>query len=433
MGKKNGSTAKKAPKKKKASATEDTVKKPRAEWTPEDEQKLMAGIVRRKSTTANGGNFRSVVFNEVAKELNPPMKGIPKTGQMCKNKYAQLKRLWEVVIRIHNKSGWPAFHREFGANITPERENNWNEYVKANPKAKRFRNKGYEYYDYFDALMPLGTTLPKELNVCRIGRTVGGTDEEEDDSDGEREGSDDDGEGSQNVVAEMEGTQLVPAATQRDSPEWDSRVMSQQLGQPKEANQEVQSPASNLSRQHSDISIATTNSALALAGRKRGASETPLPKEKPSDKRTKPLAPSTPAPRHTQAPVSSDRAKAITALSEIGSGMKEFNQHAFAMLGSSRAGNVNDTPSCLAGAVKAMETEKVWLPLDLHIKLQDLFEKDKAAVVSYRNMNPDDKEFRRTWILHKLGVPIPPGYDILSDTLFPITPPDPFALYLPDN
>ncbi|KAK1217149.1 hypothetical protein PQX77_020211, partial [Marasmius sp. AFHP31] len=143
----------------------------------------MAGIVSQNSTTANGGNFRSVVFNKVVKELNPSLKGILTTGQMCKNKYAQLKQLWEVVIQIHNKSSWPTYYCEFPVNITPENKNNWNKYVKAKSKAKRFQNKGYGYYNYFDALMLLRTTLPKELNMCRIGRMVDGTDEEEDDSD----------------------------------------------------------------------------------------------------------------------------------------------------------------------------------------------------------------------------------------------------------
>ncbi|KAL0061600.1 hypothetical protein AAF712_011569 [Marasmius tenuissimus] len=152
----------------------------------------------------------------------------------------------------------------------------------------------------------------------------------------------------------------------------------------------------SLSRQYWSISITTTNSSLSLAGQKCRVSETPLPKEKSSDKYTKSQAPSTPTPRHIQAPVSSDCAKGITAPSEIESGMKEFNQHAFAMPGSSRVGNVNDMPSHLAGATKAMDMEKVWLPLDLHIKLQDLFEKDKAAVVLYQNMDPNNKEFHRT-------------------------------------
>lgn len=146
------------------------------------------------------------------------------------------------------------------------------------------------------------------------------------------------------------------------------------------------------------------------------------------EKRNKVQTPNTPAPRHQRPPASSDRAKATAALVQIGSGLTTFSERAFSYLTSPQSNNVNDTPRRLESALKALNAEKVWLPMDLRIKLSNIFERDKAAVIAYRSMDPDDKEYRRTWILEKLGIKCPPDYDILSDTLLVL---DPFSLYLP--
>ncbi|EEB88797.1 hypothetical protein MPER_13186 [Moniliophthora perniciosa FA553] len=419
MGRK-GTSSRNAKKKDKSSATNE--KKLRAIWSHADEKNLPPRLVERVSRISKGGNFRLVVLNEVAETLNPPASGGDKMGKGCKDKYGTIKRDWEEVIKINHKSGWPPWDRLLGANITPERENNWNEYVKANPRAAPFRNKGYKYQEYFDVLMPLDTTLPKQLNVCRIGRKkagIQGSDEEDVEeksvSDGAQEGVGDEGEVEEKVGGQEKSH--LPL-TRRASAEWDFSLMSQQLGAEDESN-----PAGAI-----DTSNATTTADSASTGRKRGASETPLPKEKTLEKRVKSQTPVTPVPRHERPSASSDlRAKAATALEQIGSGVTEFNQRAFALFGSAGK-QQNDTPGRLAGAIKAMDNEKVWLPLDLRLQLQDLLEKDKAAVVTYCNMDPDDKLFRRRWILRKLNVPVPDGHDLLSDTLLPITP---FGYYLP--
>ncbi|ESK93982.1 hypothetical protein Moror_12939 [Moniliophthora roreri MCA 2997] len=182
MGKK-GTSSVNAKKKAKPSATNK--KKPCAVWSEADEENLLEGLVERQSRISEGGNFRLVVFNEVAETLNPPASGGDKVGKGCKDKYGTIKRDWEEVIKINHKSGWPPWDQQLGANITPECENNWNKYVKANPRAASFWNKGYKYQKYFDVLMPLDTTLPKQLNVCRIGRKKAeAQDSDEEDNEG---------------------------------------------------------------------------------------------------------------------------------------------------------------------------------------------------------------------------------------------------------
>uniref|UniRef100_A0A0W0GEZ6 Putative transposase n=1 Tax=Moniliophthora roreri TaxID=221103 RepID=A0A0W0GEZ6_MONRR len=402
MGRK-GTSSVNAKKKAKPSATNE--KKPHAVWSEANEENLLEGLV--------------------AETLNPPASGGDKVGKGCKDKYGTIKHNWEEVIKINHKSGWPPWDRQLGANITPEHENNWNEYVKANPKAASFQNKGYKYQKYFDVLMPLDTALPKQLNVCRIGRKKAEA-QDSDEEDNEGKSMSDGAEESVGNAGEVE---------ERVSAEWDFTLMSQQLGaadgdrsDPAVAMQLLAYRPIQLSREPSNMSISTTTSDPASTGQKRGASETPLPKEKTLEKCIKSQAPVTPVPCHERPSASSDhRAKAATALEQIGSGVTEFNQHAFALFGSAGR-EQNNTPGRLAGAIKAMDNEKVWLPLDLRLQLQDLLEKDKAAVVTYCNMDPNDKLLRRRWILRKLNVSVPNGHDLLSDTLLPITPLD---YYLP--
>ncbi|KAL0567611.1 hypothetical protein V5O48_014376, partial [Marasmius crinis-equi] len=104
----------------------DNQKKPRAVWSSDDVEKLLQELVKRHSRIGQGGNFKIAVFNEVAAMLHPPKFGAQKTGKGCKDKYGTLKRDWEEVIKINSKSGWPSWDRHLGANITTERENNWN-------------------------------------------------------------------------------------------------------------------------------------------------------------------------------------------------------------------------------------------------------------------------------------------------------------------
>uniref|UniRef100_A0A0W0ETK9 Uncharacterized protein n=1 Tax=Moniliophthora roreri TaxID=221103 RepID=A0A0W0ETK9_MONRR len=189
------------------------------------------------------------------------------------------------------------------------------------------------------------------------------------------------------VAGEQKKSHSDAQLTQRVSAEWDFTLMSQQL------------EAADGDRSDSSCSY-----------------ETLLLKEKTLEKHIKSQASVTPVPCHEHLLASSDHcAKAATALEQIGSGITEFNQHAFALFGSAGK-EQNDTPGCLAGAIKAMDNEK------------DLLEKDKAAVVTYCNINPNDKLLQRRWILRKLNVSVSDGHNLLSDTLLPITPLD---YYLP--
>ncbi|KAL0570849.1 hypothetical protein V5O48_011104 [Marasmius crinis-equi] len=204
----------------------DNQKKPRTVWTSDDIEKLLQKLVKRHSRIGQGGNSKIAVFNEVAAMLNLLKFGAHKTGKGCKDKYGTPKRDWEEVIKINSKSGWPSWDQHLGANITTERENNWNEYVKSNPRAAQFRNKGYEHQEHFDVLMPLSTTLPKELNVCCIsrGKKTEGPESDESDSDDNNE------EGAETQAGDAASLENGSgAAVRRHSPDWNMAVMDQDL------------------------------------------------------------------------------------------------------------------------------------------------------------------------------------------------------------
>ncbi|ESK80748.1 hypothetical protein Moror_2957 [Moniliophthora roreri MCA 2997] len=125
-------------------------KKPCAVWSEADEENLLKGLVEHQSRISEGGDFRFAVFIKVAETLNPPASGGDKMGKGCKDKYGTIKCDWKEVIKINHKSEWPLWDWQLGVNIMPKCENNWNEYVKANPRAAPFWNKSYKYQKYFD-------------------------------------------------------------------------------------------------------------------------------------------------------------------------------------------------------------------------------------------------------------------------------------------
>ncbi|KAL0574733.1 hypothetical protein V5O48_007217 [Marasmius crinis-equi] len=384
-------------------------------WLPKDEEQLLAGLIAKKAAAGDGTNFTMTTFNEVAQSLNPPEEGLPKTGKSCKNKYNTLKSIWDVIVKIHHQSGWPDFDEYLGANITENRETVWQEYEMAHPKAAPFKNKGWKYYQEFNQLLPLGSTLLNETKVTRISRKP--QVDEEDSSSSSEESSSDVDEGC-NLK-----TPATVTSTRRQSAKWDFKVLDDHMAAAHASQAREESPC--ISREASDVSIGSTlTQESSTGGQKRSATETPLPNRTPDKhSKSKPGTPSTPAPpRHRHLPTATDsRTVAATALSSMASGIGDFNKNIFGLLGGGRR-EVNDTPTRLAAAIELSKQEKAWLPVKLCLELQNVFARSKEAVVMYQSMDKDDKELRRTWILDQLGVPIPDDYDIMSDTVLPYTP-----------
>ncbi|KAF8213960.1 hypothetical protein K438DRAFT_1956061 [Mycena galopus ATCC 62051] len=119
-----------------------------ASWRqPEDEKKLIEYLLEHRVEAGDGW---------------------AKTGKSCEQKYHTLWRDWGFVHHIKGISGF-SWSDEHGANISAASQGTWDAFVTVNPKAARFRNKGWPFYDLLAPLMP---SKAKGGNVFRAGAPV---------------------------------------------------------------------------------------------------------------------------------------------------------------------------------------------------------------------------------------------------------------------
>ncbi|KAG6905951.1 hypothetical protein DXG01_016695 [Tephrocybe rancida] len=125
-----------------------------AYWTEQDEDKLVEYLYNNRSRSGDGGSFRKPVFQEVSNILTPlRKKGGPKTVKACQNKWATLKRAYNVVLALKGVSGW-TWDDKYGANITPELESSWAAYVKVHKDAEPFKRKGWRHFHRVSEIIP---------------------------------------------------------------------------------------------------------------------------------------------------------------------------------------------------------------------------------------------------------------------------------------
>lgn len=67
-----------------------------------------------------------------------------------------------------SQSGFSTYTEAKGANVTPETENKWADYVKNHPIAKQFKNKGWPLYKTMDEILP---DIVKGANIFRASQT----------------------------------------------------------------------------------------------------------------------------------------------------------------------------------------------------------------------------------------------------------------------
>ncbi len=124
----------------------------KAVWTPAQEQRLLAFLMKHKSEAGDGGLFKMTTYNTAATYLNnKKYTGATKTGEICKNKYnrvsctpayciltphthpttCQLRSYFWAVQELKgcSASGF-SYDEELGAGITKENEQIWEDYVK---------------------------------------------------------------------------------------------------------------------------------------------------------------------------------------------------------------------------------------------------------------------------------------------------------------
>jgi hypothetical protein len=154
---------------------------------------------------------------------------------------------------------------------------------------------------------------------------------------------------------------------------------------------------------------------VSSTGRKHSPSDTPLPKGRASEKKPKSRA----LPAHTPAkPASSKFAKVSEVFSKLDSRMGDI----LSIIQTPKpALTIKDTPHHLTNAVTLARRECVWLPIELIMRFTDLLEEDRNVVVTYLTMEDEkDLVYWRAWILQKLKITMPAGYDLSQDIIFPM-------------
>ncbi|CDO71207.1 hypothetical protein BN946_scf184971.g2 [Trametes cinnabarina] len=141
-----------------STSTQDTAgaAKENAKWTLEDE-KAFVGYLTDHVAERGDGNYKMTTFNAAAAYLEGRRTaGGPKTGTGCKNKWARIKETYMVCYKLKQNHGTSGFtwSEEKGADIGIEDEPIWEAYIKKNPKADHFKNKGWPLYDAVDRIIP---------------------------------------------------------------------------------------------------------------------------------------------------------------------------------------------------------------------------------------------------------------------------------------
>ncbi|KAG6873616.1 hypothetical protein C0995_013547 [Termitomyces sp. Mi166 len=115
-----------------------------ASWSTKDETVLLDFLLTHAMAAEDGGNFEMVTFTAAAAAMleKKHMKGGPKTGKACQNKWNALCWTSRAIQAIKlSKSGW-TWTDMHGANISTDMDDAWRAFCKIHKEAKPFQNKG---------------------------------------------------------------------------------------------------------------------------------------------------------------------------------------------------------------------------------------------------------------------------------------------------
>ncbi|KAF7371909.1 Myb-DNA-bind-3 domain-containing protein [Mycena venus] len=128
--------------------------KEKADWEDQETHNMLDYLLQPevKAKAGDNGSYPAEVWTAVSLLLKPNVtKGAPKTDKVCSNKYGQ------VVEHVAGNSGW-TWSDITGASIDANTKSTWDDYVRAHPKAKPFRNRGWEFRTKMCQLVPLRAT-----------------------------------------------------------------------------------------------------------------------------------------------------------------------------------------------------------------------------------------------------------------------------------
>ncbi|KAJ7444158.1 hypothetical protein FB451DRAFT_1294444 [Mycena latifolia] len=323
-----------------------TSKAEKAQWEQLETKNFLQFLVTKKDKAGDGGNFPGPVFTDASSRLQPDVKkGAPKTAKVCQDKYAQLRGIYSVVDAIRKNSGWH-WDNEKGACITAETQSTWDDYVTAHPKAKPFKNKGWEWLALMDELMP------PRVSGAHVYHASLGTGVDGDDL-ADKSGSDEDGEDTPSNMLQINGRNTGGRSS---SPAWG----------PFDSGSPEASPAPK-----------------EPENKKRPALSTP-PRSRPVVKK----------PR-----VSSGSA----ALAQLANSVTDVGDSIRVALAPADRGGLEATPRRVQRAImRAQQLEAGWLTSQQLVAFINILENNTKAVNTYAVLM--DESLRKSWIKNKLGL-----------------------------
>ncbi|KAJ7739446.1 hypothetical protein DFH07DRAFT_983636 [Mycena maculata] len=309
-------------------------------WSPSETKELLDFLVTQKGATSQARFGRL--------HLDPKVtKGGPKTAKVCLNKYTQLRGIFKVIRELQNVSGWH-WSDTTGAGITAETKSSWDDYVKAHPKAKGFRNKGWPFCSQMDDL------IPREALGLHVYRPSQAGENMEHNSDfgppSGDEGNDSNG-GSEDDEEEEETTRS--RRRRASSPRWDIEDGSS-------------SPNAAASQASSDPPPHKQRHAATLG---------------PSRK----SRPSAPGP---------------AALAQLAASVSDVSESLRSALGPQDRGGLATTPKRQMNAMLRAQQLETWLSPDNLAAFIEILEADVKVADAYNTLANED--LRRAWVKRKL-------------------------------
>ncbi|KAF8957189.1 hypothetical protein BDZ97DRAFT_1763145 [Flammula alnicola] len=142
--------------------------KSQAHWSDADTTALIDFLWSQRATLGDGASFKSTVWTDAATKVNAltRTKGTDKTSSSCKNKWARLKEIYNIIVNIKAQSGF-TWDDEKGADVKESTALVWKAYEEKHKGSTPFRNKGWIWLRKVEPLMP---TAPRGANIYRPSR-----------------------------------------------------------------------------------------------------------------------------------------------------------------------------------------------------------------------------------------------------------------------
>ncbi|KAF8873649.1 hypothetical protein CPB84DRAFT_1967138 [Gymnopilus junonius] len=311
----------------------------KCQWTLADEKAFIDFLIQHASAAGDGANFKMVTFTAATAVVNEKRSaGAPKTGKACQNKWSILRMTFRAIQAIKAKSGW-TWTNDKGANITPDMEPEWLNFLKAHPRARPFKSKGWVHLEKMTQVMP--ATVKGAHIFCPSQGTTG-------------------------LHSPEDPFNSTPIDNLQEA---DAPVEDMEDEDEEEATQEAEE-VSQPSNTPSTPPRASSNSRK----RERASSETPAP----LSKRTK--------------------LTAATAINGLTHSINRFGENICIAIG---GGSEHSSPSRCKAAIRKVQTED-WLSWGDQLVMLGVFENNTKAADAYLSIDPKNSPFCHMWVENRL-------------------------------